>query len=123
MWKATLSNLRAHKLRLALTAVSIVLGVAFVSGTLILSDTLGHTFDALFGQVFGKISVQVRQPTGIKSQDGSDVYKPMPQSLVQQVAAIPGVKVARGSVLGFAQLVDKQGKAIAPQAPTFGANW
>ena len=123
MWKATIASLRAHKLRLGLTAVSIVLGVAFVSGTLILSDTLGHTFDALFGQAYDKVSVQVRQPTGIKDPNGNSIYKPLPQSLVQQVAAIPGVKVAHGSVLGFAQMVDKHGKAIAPQAPTLGTNW
>ena len=48
MWKATLKGLLAHKLRLALTAVAIVLGVMFVSGTFVLTDTLHSTFTTLF---------------------------------------------------------------------------
>ena len=48
MWHATLRNIVAHKLRLALSALAIVLGVAFVSGTMIFTDTLSRTFSALF---------------------------------------------------------------------------
>src|ERR1700730_6297598 len=123
MWRATISGLRAHKLRLALTALSVVLGVAFISGTLILGDTLNHTFDSLFGQVYANVSVEVRQPTGIKSQDGSPIYRPVPQALVGQIASTPGVRAAEGTIQGNAQLIDKHGKAIAPPAPTFGGNW
>jgi putative ABC transport system permease protein len=123
MWRATISGLRAHKLRLALTALSVVLGVAFVSGTLILGDTLNHTFDSLFGQVYANVSVEVRQPTGIKTQDGSPLYRPVPQALVGQIASTPGVGAAEGTIQGNAQLIDKHGKAIAPPAPTFGGNW
>jgi putative ABC transport system permease protein len=123
MWRATISGLRAHKLRLALTALSVVLGVAFVSGTFILGDTLNHTFDSLFGQVYAHVSVEVRQPTGIKTQDGSPLYRPVPAALVDQIASAPGVQVAEGTIQGNAQLIDKHGKAIAPPAPTFGGNW
>jgi putative ABC transport system permease protein len=123
MWQATISGLRAHKLRLVLTAMSIVLGVAFVTGTFILGDTIGNTFNQLFSTVYSNVSVQVRQPTPVKTDRGDKSYAPLAQGLVGQVAAVPGVRAAEGGIMGFAQLVDKRGKAISPQAPTFGASW
>ena len=50
MLRATLRGLLAHKVRLLLTAVAVVLGVAFVTGSLVFTDTLGKTFDDLFNQ-------------------------------------------------------------------------
>jgi putative ABC transport system permease protein len=95
MWKATLASLRAHRLRLVLTALSIVLGVAFVTGTLIFTDTLHNTFDQLFRGVYGKISVQVRQPSPVNDQFGNKSFIPMPESILPQVANLPGVAARR----------------------------
>ena len=50
MWRTSIRSLAAHKLRLALTALAVILGVAFMSGTYVLTDTLKHTFDSLFAQ-------------------------------------------------------------------------
>jgi putative ABC transport system permease protein len=118
-----MAGLRAHKLRLVLTALSVVLGVAFVVGTLILSDTLQNTFNQLFSGVFGKISVQVRHPSPVKDQQGNKTFTPMPESILPQVAGLPGVKASEGSVSGFAQIIDRHGKAISPQAPTLGTSY
>jgi putative ABC transport system permease protein len=124
MWKATLANLRAHRLRLTLTALSIVLGVAFVTGTLIFTDTLHNTFDQLFSGVYGKISVQVRQPSPVNDQYGDKAFIPMPMSILPEVAHLPGVAAAEGSVSGFAQLVDQHNKAITTDgAPTIGSSY
>lgn len=124
MWKATIASLRAHRLRLGLTALSIVLGVAFVTGTLIFTDTLHNTFDQLFGGVYGKISVQVRQPSPVTDQFGDKAFIPMPMSVLPAVADLPGVAASEGSVSGFAQLVDKHDKAITTNgAPTIGASY
>ncbi len=124
MWKATIANLRAHRLRLVLTALSIVLGVAFVTGTLIFTDTLHNTFDQLFRGVYGKISVQVRQPSPVNDQFGNKAFIPMPESILPRVANLPGVAASEGSVNGFAQLVDKHSKAITTTgAPTIGASY
>ena len=124
MWKATLANLRAHRLRLTLTALSIVLGVAFVTGTLIFTDTLHNTFDRLFSGVYGKISVQVREPSPVTDQFGDKSFIPMPVSILPQVASLPGVAASEGSVSGFAQLVDKHDKAITTNgAPTIGSSY
>jgi|GEM_PF-4343627 putative ABC transport system permease protein len=56
----TLKGVLARKLRLTLTALSIVLGVTFVTGTLILGDTLNRTFDNLIGTVYQHVSFEVR---------------------------------------------------------------
>src|SRR6201987_3606821 len=60
MWRVTIKGLLAHKLRLALTALAIVLGVTFIAGTFVLTDTLHNTFDTLFQNIYSKIDFQVR---------------------------------------------------------------
>ncbi len=60
MWRVTIKGLLAHKLRLALTALAIVLGVTFIAGTFVLTDTLHSTFDNLFGNIYQNVNFQVR---------------------------------------------------------------
>ena len=60
MWRAALKSVLARKLRLVLTALAIVLGVGFVSGTLVLTDTALSAFDDLFGDIFAKTDVVVQ---------------------------------------------------------------
>ena len=59
MWRATIKGLLAHKVRLGLTALAVVLGVSFVSGTYILTDTMAHAFDSLFQQTTKGVAVEV----------------------------------------------------------------
>ena len=67
MWRATIKGLLAHKLRLGLTALAIVLGVTFVSGTLVLTDTLRQTFTSLFGNIYQKVDFVVRADASFKT--------------------------------------------------------
>ena len=67
MLNATLKGLAAHKLRLALTALAIVLGVSFVAGTYVLTDTISKTFDELFQNVTQNVDVVVRSRDTIAS--------------------------------------------------------
>jgi hypothetical protein len=60
MWRVTLKGLLAHKLRLTLTALAIVLGVTFISGTFVLTDTLHNTFANLIGNIYAKVDLQAR---------------------------------------------------------------
>jgi len=60
MWRVTIKGLLAHKLRLALTALAIVLGVTFIAGTFVLTDTLHNTFNTLFGNIYQNVDFQVR---------------------------------------------------------------
>src|SRR5689334_18303343 len=123
MRKVTLKGLLAHKLRLALTALAIILGVTFISGTFVLTDTLQSTFNALFGTVFAKVDFQVRGVAQLGS-GGNATRNPVPESLLATVRQVPGVGVAEGQVQGFAQFVAPDGKAIATGgAPTLAVSF
>ncbi|HLY81746.1 MAG TPA: FtsX-like permease family protein [Acidimicrobiales bacterium] len=127
MWHATFKSLLAHKLRLALTALSVVLGVAFMAGTFVLTDTIKHTFDALFAQTsVGKdVVVRAVAPYGTGGRDsGAGGVRPLtPDSFLATVRSVPGVAAADGSVQGLATVIDKNGKALKKQAPTLLFNW
>jgi putative ABC transport system permease protein len=116
MWRVTLKGLLAHKLRLALTALAIVLGVTFVSGTFVMTDTLHRTFSNLIGNIYAKIDLQVRGVTQFKDTGFGEraVRNPIPDSLLTKVRAVPGVASAQGRVDGYAQFVAPDGTAIAP---------
>jgi putative ABC transport system permease protein len=126
MWKVTVKGLLAHKLRLALTALAIVLGVTFIAGTFVLTDTLHNTFNTLFGNIYQNVDFQVR---GVAQFNGtgpgaSAVRNNIPESILPRVRAVPGVQIAEGNVTGFAQYVDKQGKAVTTGgAPTLGISF
>jgi putative ABC transport system permease protein len=110
MWRITLRGLRLRKLRMALTALAIVVGVTFVSGTLILTDTLNHTFDALIGNVYSKIDFQIRGKATLGSgaytgADSTTDRRPISQSIAAAVRQLPGVEYVDGSVAGYAQFV------------------
>ncbi|MHB1833446.1 MAG: ABC transporter permease, partial [Solirubrobacteraceae bacterium] len=115
MLRLTLSGMRARKLRLALTALAIVLGVTFVTGTLVLSDTLNSTFNAVIGTAYQHISFEVRGAaqfgSAVSAANSSD-RRPVPASLLSTVRRIPGVAYAFGSVGGYAQYLDRSGNAI-----------
>ncbi len=123
MLNATLKGLAAHKLRLALTALAIVLGVSFVSGTYVLTDTISKTFDELFQNVTQTVDVVVRSKDTISNQ-GNELREPLPASVAGQIAKVDGVKSAEGSVNGFAQFVKKNGKPVTTGgAPTLGVSF
>src|SRR5829696_1476030 len=125
MGKATLKGLMAHKLRLAATALAIVLGVSFVAGTYVLTDTITASFDNLFKQVTQGIDVAVRSSETFGGLDtGGETRDPMPEALLDRVKAVDGVRVAEGSVTGYAQLVGKDGKAVTTGgAPSLGVSF
>src|ERR1700733_13152471 len=122
MRKVTLRGLLAHKLRLALTALAIVLGVTFISGTFVLTDTLNSTFSALFTSVYSKIDFQVRGVPQFGS-GSSATRNPLPESLLSRVQAVPGVGAAAGNVQGYAQFIAQDGKPITSTVGTLGIGW
>jgi putative ABC transport system permease protein len=123
MWRVTLKGLLAHKLRLALTALAIVLGVTFIAGTFVLTDTLHNTFDSLFGSIYQHVDFQVRGVAQFGS-GGTATRNPVPASLVSTVRAVPGVEAAEGTVGGYAQYIAPDGKAVSTGgAPTLGVSF
>ncbi len=123
MWKVTIKGILAHKLRLALTALAIVLGVTFIAGTFVLTDTLNNTFKTLFGNIYQHVDFQVRGVAQFGS-GGSATRNAIPESLLPTVRAVPGVQEADGTVGGSAQYVGHDGKALSTGgAPTIGVSW
>ncbi len=125
MLKATLKGVLAHKVRLLLTALAVVLGVGFVAGTYVLTDTLNATFDNLFDEVTAGVDVSVRAESGFGDETSLTTGRDtVPETLQPTVAAVLGVKAADGALAGYAQYVDKEGKAVdTGGAPTLGVNW
>ncbi len=114
MRRVMLRGLLARKLRMALTALAIVLGVVFVTGTLVLGDTLNRTFNDLVGTAYQHISFVIRgkaELSGTSAASGSD-RRPVPASIATAVRRLPGVSYVNGSVGGYAQFVGRDGSAI-----------
>ena len=123
MFKATIRSLLAHKLRLVLTALAVVLGVGFIAGTYVLTDTMNAAFDELFEDTARGIDVYVRDASNFEAQFGGS-REPIDESVLDTVESVDGVEAAAGSVGGYAQLIDPEGAAITPGgAPTLGFNW
>jgi putative ABC transport system permease protein len=124
MFRLTLKGLLARKLRLFLTAISITLGVAFVTGSLVLGDTMTATFDQLYAGLTKGTDVTVRSRAAFTDTSTLGSPKPIPAAVVDQVRAVPGVAAAEGTLTGYALMLDKAGKPIQPGgAPTLGAGF
>jgi len=124
MWRAAWRSFLAHKLRLASTGLAIVLGVGFVCGSLVLTDTINSTFHNLFQQADAGISVEVQAVDALAGASTNAGTQPMPASVLPRVQAVPGVADAVGDVSGVAVILDRHGKAINPPGPpTIGLNF
>jgi putative ABC transport system permease protein len=127
MLTATLKSLLARKLRLLLSGLAVVLGVMAVSGALVLTGTLGRSFDALFQTVNQHLDVQVSGIQNVQDTErgGDPVTTPIPAEVVDKVAAVPGVRSAIGAVIADgARVVGRDGKVIGSAGPPrFGVGW
>ncbi|HEX7306014.1 ABC transporter permease [Lentzea sp.] len=119
MLKATIKSLLSRKLRLVLSALAVVLGVMFVSGSFVLTDTLQRSFTDLFSSAFANVDVSVSP----KQEKGKEPEPLTPQAIAD-VKSVPGVASAVGDVQGSARPIGKNGKVITTSgAPRFGTNW
>ena len=122
MFKLALKSTLAKKRRLFSTALSVMLGVAFLAGTLVFTDTIGRTFDDLFAGIYAETDTYVRAQSEVELEWGSQRGR-MPESVVSTISAVPGVADAQAFVGGYAQIVGADGDAIGNPgqgAPTFG---
>jgi putative ABC transport system permease protein len=124
VWKVTLKGLASHKLRFLLTALAVVLGVSFICGTLVLTATIQKTFDDLFADINRGTDAAVRAHESLKADFVGGLRPNVPASLVGVVRRTPTVQAAVGNIQAYAQLVDKNRKAIGGNGPpTFGLGW
>src|SRR3954467_13523918 len=113
MLTTTLRQMMAHKLRLVLTTASIALGVAFLAGTLVLTDTMGLAFEQLFGKVSAGTDAVVRTHAPYTASEGVGTSRaPIADSALTAITKVDGVRAAEGSVSGYALLTDNDGRAI-----------
>ncbi|TML51640.1 MAG: ABC transporter permease, partial [Actinobacteria bacterium] len=123
MLTVALKGLAGRKLRASLTAISIVLGVAMISGTYVLTDTINNGFNTIFTQSYQNADVVITGKAAFDSAEGNSVEPPsMPQSLLPKIQRLPGVALAAGSVTTSAlKLIGKDGKVISTGgAPSLG---
>ena len=107
MWKVTRKGLAAHKVRFVLTALAVIIGVAFMSGTSVLTATIQQTFDDLFANIYRGTDAVVRAPQVLESDFGTGQRPNIPAPLVDVVRRTPTVEAVAGNVTGFyAQVVD-----------------
>ena len=124
MWHATIKGVAARRLRLAMTVTAVVLGVTFVVGTLVLTDTATALFADQFADANSGVDIVVRSASAFDSGMGVEVERdPLPAATVEDVGAIDGVADAAGLVSGQALLYAPNGEAIIPKGPSAGASW
>ena len=126
MRRIVLQGLLAHKLRLALTALAIVLGVTFISGTFVLTDTLHNTFTTLFGRIYQNVDFEVRGDGRVLQQQRRGGRDPQTNPPVDRHhgPSRPRRGLRQGTVNGYAQFVSPDGKAISNGgAPTLGFSY
>src|SRR5512145_536310 len=123
MTRFAIRGLLSRKLRTALTAIAIVLGVAMISGTYVLTDSIDQAFDKIFTDIRQGSAAVISGKSAFDLSEGSGVTSPtLDEGLLEQVRELPGVAEAEGSVDSDAtQLIGEDGKAIVyGGAPNLG---
>jgi putative ABC transport system permease protein len=126
MLKATFRSFLAHKGRMVLSALAVLLSVAFVSGTLVFTDTITKTFDDLFKSTASDVSVKPKSEFDKNDLAVTGETPTLQRSLIEKIAKVDGVKEAHGNVsLESLTVVDKHNKSVGPSsgAPTIATNW
>jgi putative ABC transport system permease protein len=119
MLRTALRNVLAHKARLLMTVLAVMLGVAFVSGTLIYSDTLSAAFRGQAAKSLDGVAVGVEARTYAHDPES----RPLTEQQVRRIAALDGVASVTPQVGGFAGAADRDGKLIGQGWSTNGGNF
>ncbi|MFD4031547.1 ABC transporter permease [Streptomyces sp. NPDC058637] len=126
VWKTSMRNFLAHKGRMALSAVAVLLSVAFVCGTLVFTDTMNTTFDKLFAASSADVTVTPKTAEGADELPENGRPEALPASVLAQVGKADGVKDAEGGVMSMSvTVVDSHNKNMGSEtgAPTIAGNW
>ncbi|MFF0540094.1 ABC transporter permease [Streptomyces coelicoflavus] len=123
--KTSMRNFLAHKGRMALSAVAVLLSVAFVCGTLVFTDTMNTTFDKLFAVTSSDVTVA---PKDAKAEDTpqNGVPESLPASTLEKIRSVDGVESVEGAVVSMNVTVvnsDNDNVGATSGAPTLAGNW
>ncbi|MEU2239612.1 FtsX-like permease family protein [Streptomyces sp. NPDC018338] len=120
MFRTALRNVLAHKARLLMTVLAVMLGVAFVSGTLVFTDTLSQALRGQSAKSYDDVAVAVEMypnPEEARKTPG------LSEAVVGKVAELDGVTSVTARVDGFAGVPDKNGKLIGLGWANKGTNF
>ncbi|MCX4687454.1 ABC transporter permease [Kitasatospora purpeofusca] len=127
MYRTALRNVLAHKGRLLMTALAVMLGTAFVAGTMVFSDTFAKAMRESNSKSYSDVSVQIVDhsagATASLREKSDKNAVTLTDATVQQLAALPGTAGARGVVSGFTGVADKKGELIGQSWTAKGANF
>jgi putative ABC transport system permease protein len=115
MIKATLRGMFGRKLRTILTAVSILLGVAMVAGTFVMTDTIRTAFDTIFKTADKNVSAVIKGKTAVTSNTGTT--PPIPAAVLEAARKVDGVRLAEGGIQDTAKILNDRGKEIGGNGP------
>ncbi|MGP3922265.1 ABC transporter permease [Streptomyces sp. 8N616] len=127
MFRTAVRNVLAHKARLLMTVLAVMLGVAFVCGTLVFTDTIGEAFKNKSAKSFDKVSVAIQstnsyaEPFDTGQQAKQDPV--LTDRLLKRIEDLPGAESATGTISGFTALADKDGKLVGQGWGSSGANY
>ncbi|MEU0204745.1 FtsX-like permease family protein [Streptomyces canus] len=123
MFRTALRNVLAHKARLLMTVLAVMLGVAFVSGTLVFTNTISEAYQKSSAKGFDQVDVAVTAES--REDKGNTIGKnpDLTQALLEKSAGVPGASNAIGVVSGFTAIADKDGKLIGGGFQSQGGNY
>ncbi|GGK68668.1 ABC transporter permease [Streptomyces flaveus] len=120
MFRTALRNVLAHKARLLMTVLAVMLGVAFVSGTLVFADTLSNAFRKQSAKSYDNVAVAV---TSYANPDDPKEEPGLSRKTLDKISAVDGVAGVDGRVEGFAGVADPDGKLIGVGWSNKGSNF
>ncbi|PIM74048.1 ABC transporter [Streptomyces sp. JV178] len=123
MFRTALRNVLAHKARLLMTVLAVMLGVAFVSGTLVFTNTISEAYQKSSAKGFDQVDVAVQQAYRPDEGDRIAEQPKLTPELLGKVGKVPGAESATGVVTGFTALADKDGKLIGGGFQSQGGNY
>ncbi|MFJ4200463.1 ABC transporter permease [Streptomyces sviceus] len=119
MFRTALRNVLAHKARLLMTMLAVLLGVAFVVGTLVFTDTVGNAYKERYLTTLRNVSVQVTPPFDEKTGEPGTVG----EDTLRRLQRLPGVASVTGSVEGFAAVAAKDGRPLGEDNVAMAGNY
>ncbi|WRZ92481.1 ABC transporter permease [Streptomyces sp. NBC_01007] len=123
MFRTALRNVFAHKARLLMTVLAVLLGVAFVSGTLVFTNTISDAYQKSSAKGFDQVDVAIRPESAADTGDTLGKRHKLTQPLLDKAAGVPGAASATGVVNGFTAIADKDGKLIGGGFQSQGGNY
>ncbi|MGW2055247.1 ABC transporter permease [Streptomyces sp. NPDC001840] len=132
MFRTALRTVLAHKARLLMTVLAVMLGVAFVSGTLVFTDTIGNAFRNQSAKSYKDVAVAVsshdsrdngKRPVNGEKKGGEKKSPGLSEQTLKKIGAVEGVASVTGRVDGFAGVADPDGKLIGNGWATTGGNF